>query len=546
MDEAIKEEGSIQPQKLVSADKDEVGHVAKYNEQDHGADSELSRSLESRHLLMFSIGSSIGMALWLGSGTSLINGGPAAIFLGYCIAGSIAWALSQAIGELAVLYPLASAFPQWAAKFIDKAPAFTVGWAYWFSASITLANELQGVVTVLSFWTQSVPTAVWLSVFLVVIFIIVVCAVKIFGEAEAVMSTIKLFWIVVVIISCIIISAGGAPNHHKTGFEYWNSIPFTNGFKGFLSVMGTCIFAMGGTEFGGIAAAEARNPLKSVPKAVNSIWLRLTLFYVVGGLMVTITVSPKDPDLFGGEGINASPYVIAFRNACIPGLAHAMNAVIFISVVSSGNAQAYAATRTVVGLANIDMAPAIFKKCDRLGRPWAAIFITFLVGGGLCYLNVTNSGATVFGWFSNLTALCILWLWGTIFLSHLRFRMAWRAQGRSLDDLPWRSWAGLFGTVYGLTWCMLLVVVQFYLAVWPLKKKSSAENFFANYISIVAIVGLYVGSKIYYRGPLWIHAKDIDLNTGRRHYVSEDLEARVESSLGIKKVVGFIMGESKV
>ncbi|PIG81118.1 carboxypeptidase S1 [Aspergillus arachidicola] len=346
---------------------------------------------------MFSIGSSIGMALWLGSGTSLINGGPAAIFLGYCIA---------------------------------------VGWAYWFSASITLANELQGVVTVLSFWTQSVPTAVWLSVFLVVILIIVVCAVKIFGEAEAVMSTIKLFWIVVVIISCIIISAGGAPNHHKTGFEYWNSMPFTNGFKGFLSVMGTCIFAMGGTEFSGIAAAEARNPLKSVPKAVNSIWLRLTLFYVVGGMMVTITVSPKDPDLFGGEGINASPYVIAFRNAGIPGLAHAMNAIIFISVVSSGNAQAYAATRTVVGLANIDMAPAIFKKCDRLGRPWAAIFITFLVGGGLCYLNVTNSGATVFGWFSNLTALCILWLWGTIFLSHLRFRMAWKAQSPILAVNP--------------------------------------------------------------------------------------------------------------
>ncbi|KAB8067529.1 amino acid permease/ SLC12A domain-containing protein [Aspergillus leporis] len=540
-----KEEAGIQAQGAVSTDK-EIGQIAKYNEQDHGADSELSRSLESRHLLMFSVGSSIGMALWLGSGTSLINGGPAALFLGYCVAGSIAWALSQAVGELAVLYPLPSAFPQWASKFIDKAPAFTVGWAYWFSASITLANELQGVVTVLSFWTLSVPKAAWLSIFLVVILLVVVCAVKVFGETEAIMSTIKLFWIVVVIISCIIISAGGAPNHHKTGFEYWNTMPFTNGFKGFLSVMATCIFAMGGTEFSGLAAAEARSPLRSVPKAVNSIWLRLTLFYVIGGLMVTITVSPKDPDLFGGEGVNASPYVIAFRNAGIPGLAHAMNAIILISVISSGNAQAYAATRTVVGLAEIDMAPDIFKRCDRQGRPWAAIIITFLVGGGLCYLNVSNSGAAVFGWLSSLTALCILWLWGTIFLCHLRFRMAWKAQGRLVENLPWKTWAWPYGTIYGLTWCILLVIVEFYLSVWPLRQKSSARNFFANYVSIVAIVVLLIGSKIYYRGPLWISAKNIDLDTGRRYYGNEDPETRVKSRWGITKVAGFVVGESKM
>lgn len=540
-----KEEDTIQP---VAPSSRNIGQIRSIDpdKQYHGAESELSRSLESRHLLMFSIGSSIGMALWLGSGTSLINGGPAAMFLGYCIAGSIAWALNQAIGELAVLYPLASAFPQWAMKFIDKAPAFTIGWAYWISASITLANELQGTVTVLSYWTHSVPTAVWLSIFLVVILVICVCAIKVFGETEVVMSTIKLSWIGVVIISCIIISAGGAPNHRKTGFEYWNSMPFTNGFKGFLSVLGTCVFAMGGSEFGGLAAAEARNPLRSIPKAVNSIWFRLTLFYVIGGLMVTITVSPKNPDLFGGEGINASPFVVAFRNAGLPGLAHAMNAIIFISVVSSGNAQAYAATRTVVGLADIGMAPAIFKKCDQQGRPWAAIVITFVLGGGLCYLNVDNKGATVFGWFSNLTALCILWLWGTVFLCHLRFRRAWKIQGRTLDELPWKSLTGTYASMYGMTWCVLLAVVQFYLAVWPLRQKTTARNFFANYISIVAILILYTASKIYFRGSLWINAKHIDLDTGRRYYLSRDLEALIGPSSRFKKVTGWFTGLSKL
>ncbi|KAL4786406.1 amino acid permease/ SLC12A domain-containing protein [Aspergillus varians] len=505
----------------VAADS-EVGEVTDSHIQgDHGADSGLVRTLETRHLLMFSIGSSIGMGLWLGSGTSLVSGGPAAIFIGYWIAGSIAWLLNQSVGELAVLYPLASAFPQWTRKFVDHSLALTVGWAYWFNGTITLANEIAAIVTVLRFWDHTVPIAAWLSIFLVLILLINVCGVRIFGEAEAIMSTVKLLWIVIVIICGIVISAGGGPNHKTTGFEYWNSMPFTNGFKGFLSVLGTCIFAMSGSEMAGLVAAEARNPLKAVPKAVNAIWARLSLFYILGALIVSITVSPKDPNLFGGEGVNASPFVIAFRNAGIPGLAHAMNAVIFISVFSCGNAQAYGATRTLVGLAEINMAPAIFKTCDKQGRPWYAIFITFLIGGGLCYLNVNNSGSTVFTWFSNLTSLCTLYVWGMIF-----------------------TWTWPWGSIYGLFWCVLLVIVEFYLAVWPLHKASSAENFFANYVSIVAIVGVYIVAKAWYRGPFWIKATEIDLDSGRRYY-AEDVDALKKKTI-TKRIVGFFTGDSSI
>ena len=525
-----------------------------------GPQTGLKKNLNSRHLVMFSIGSAIGMGLWLGSGTSLQSGGPVAIFIGYCIAASMAWGVNQAIGELAILYPLPSAFPQWTRKFVDVSPAFTVGWSYWFSDTITLANELQGVVTVLDFWTKKVPVAAWLSIFLVLIFLINICAVQVFGEVEVIMSVIKLFWIVVIIVACIVISAGGAPNHKSMGFHYWDTMPFTNGFKGFLDVMGTCIFAMGGSEMCGIVAAEAREPRKAVSKAVNSIWLRLGLFYIIGSLMITITVSPKDPNLFGGSGTNASPFVIAFRNAGIDGLAHAMNAIIFISVFSSGNANAYAATRTVVGLAEIGMAPKFFAKCDRFGRPWFSIALVFIVGGGLCYLNVDETGSDVFTWFSNLTSLCILWTWGTVFVSHFRFRHAWKTQGHTVDELPWKTWAYPWSSIWGLSWCILLIIDEFYLSVWPLHDSTNAKNFFANFISIVAIVVLYICTKLYLRGRFWIKAEDIDLDTGRRFYPEgpEDDESSPVSSagrdagdggmkskadkFGVSKVVGFFAG----
>lgn len=110
---------------------------------DHGADTQLHRTLGTRHLTMVALGSAIGMGMWLGSGTSLTNGGPASLFIGFLISSSIIWSVCQSIGEMAVIYPLPSAFVQWATIFISPAAGFALGWGYWFSYWITIANELQ-------------------------------------------------------------------------------------------------------------------------------------------------------------------------------------------------------------------------------------------------------------------------------------------------------------------------------------------------------------------------------------------------------------------
>ena len=113
--------------------------------QDHGADTELRRLLSTRHLTMIALGSSIGMGLWLGSGLSLVRGGPAGIFLGYCLSGAMIWSVAHSIGEMAVMYPLPSAFVQWTGKFIDPAAAFALGWAYYFSFAVSRPAERIGL-----------------------------------------------------------------------------------------------------------------------------------------------------------------------------------------------------------------------------------------------------------------------------------------------------------------------------------------------------------------------------------------------------------------
>lgn len=82
---------------------DQHGHGEVLFVDDHGAESELQRRLSTRHITMIALGSSIGMGLWLGSGTSLASGGPAGIFLGYLLSGTMIWTVSQSIGEMAVM-----------------------------------------------------------------------------------------------------------------------------------------------------------------------------------------------------------------------------------------------------------------------------------------------------------------------------------------------------------------------------------------------------------------------------------------------------------
>lgn len=112
----------------------------------------LKRSMTSRHLFMISIGSAVGMGLWLGTGASLHKGGPVGLFIGYMITGTVAWALNMSIGEIASLYPVTSAFPRWSAQFVDPSLSVVVGWMHWWGNMIGASNELVGMATVMGFW----------------------------------------------------------------------------------------------------------------------------------------------------------------------------------------------------------------------------------------------------------------------------------------------------------------------------------------------------------------------------------------------------------
>jgi amino acid transporter len=59
--------------------------------------------------------------LFVSSGSSLQSGGPASLVLGFIIVGVMLLCTVQALGELAVLYPVNGAFFVYGVRFIDPA-----------------------------------------------------------------------------------------------------------------------------------------------------------------------------------------------------------------------------------------------------------------------------------------------------------------------------------------------------------------------------------------------------------------------------------------
>ena len=279
----------------------------------------------------------------------------------------------------------------------------------------------------------------------------------------------------------------------------------------------TAAFAMGGAELVGLAAAETANPRKRIPKAIKQVFWRITLFYLLSLAIVGLLVPYTEPRLLGGSSdadAKASPFVIAIQNSGIKVLPSIMNVVIMISVLSVGNSSIYASSRTLAALADHGQAPRIFSYIDRTGRPIVGICFAALIGL-LGYIGTSDKQANAFMWMLAISGLSLVFTWGSICLAHIRFRRGWKLQGHSLDELAFRSHPGVIGSWIGFIFNCLVLVAQFWNAMWPIHGKPDAETFFSAYLAVPVILTFYISYKIINK-TTFVRAKDMDLTTGRR------------------------------
>jgi amino acid transporter len=488
----------------------------------------LKRSLKNRHLQMIAIGGSIGTGLFVGAGSALATGGPAALVIAWILTGMMMYCTVQALGELCVAFPVSGSFVQYNTRFISPSWGFCMAYNYALQWLVVLPLELVAAAITIDYWNSDINSAAWVCIFYALVFFINIFGVRGYGEAEFIFSLLKVLAILGYIILGIVINCGGGPQGGYIGGKYWHDPgAFAAGFKGVCAVFVTSAFSFAGTELVGLAAAETENPRKSLPSATKQVFWRIALFYIISLTLVGVNVPYTDPRLLGNSGAAASPFVISIQNAGIKGLPSVMNAVIMIAVCSVANSSVYGSSRTIASLAEQGFAPKIFGYIDREGRPLVGVGISLLIGL-LCFLAASPHHDEVFTWMLALSGLSSIFTWGSICACHLRFRRALKVQGRGTDELSFTAQSGIYGSMFGVLLNCLILMAQFWVALFPIGSPASAKSFFEVFLCVPILIVFYFFWVFYSKDyNFFVRSADIDIDSGRREVDLELLKQEI-------------------
>ncbi|CAG8957966.1 hypothetical protein HYFRA_00000309 [Hymenoscyphus fraxineus] len=500
----------------------------------------VSRGLKSRHIQFIALGGTIGTGLFLGIGSAFTTSGPLSVLLGYTFTGVAVFAMMQCLGEMATWLPLPGSIPQFCARYVDDAMGFAVGWNTWYQAAITLCVEISAASIVINYWegARHISVAVWITIIIIVVLGLNIFAVAIYGEAEFVFASIKIITIVGLLLMAFIVDLGGGPKKDRLGFRFWkkpgamkeyDSTGDTGRFLGLFNVLVNAAFSYGGVEMVAVAAGEAENPRKNIPKAVRRVFWRILFFYVLGSLAIGVLVASDDPSLLQAQGEDApgaaaSPWVIGIQNAGIPVLPHIINAVILTSASSSANAFLYTGARYLFALAQNKQAPRFLLHCSKTGVPYYCVLATAVISL-LTYLSVGKGGAEkAFVWFQNLTTIATLFTWCSICISYIQFHKALKHQGIDRNTLVFKSVFQPYTAWFALIYFAIIIIFSgFDVFVGENHSHWTTDQFLASYIGIPIFFALFLFWKVFKRTS-FVNPAYADIQTGKAALDAEDAQ----------------------
>ncbi|MFF2459356.1 amino acid permease [Peribacillus simplex] len=480
------------------------------NSQSASSPTELKRSLKARHLMMISLGGTIGTGLFLASGGAIHSAGPGGALVAYAVIGIMVYYLMTSLAEMAAFMPVAGSFRVYASKFVDPSFGFAIGWNYWYNWAITIAAELAAVVLIMKFWFPDSPSIIWSAIALITMFLINYMSVKGFGEAEFWFAMIKVVTVVIFLITGVLIILGIMGGKDPIGFSNFTmgEGPFNGGFFTILGVFMAAGFSFQGTELLGVTAGESEDPEKNIPKAIRSVFWRIILFYILAIFVIGMIIPFTDSRLLS-EDVAVSPFTLVFERAGLAFAASIMNAIILSSVLSAGNSGMYASTRMLWDLARDGKAPKFLGKLDKRGVPVNALIVTSLVGC-VAFLASFFGDGVVYIWLLNASGMAGFVTWVGIAIAHYRFRKAYAAQGLDMNALPFRAKGFPFGPIFALVLCLIIIIGQGYQAFSS--NGIDWNSMFVSYIGLVLFFALWLGYKIKHKTKI-IPLEECDLKS---------------------------------
>jgi GABA permease len=406
------------------------------------ATHELSRSLESRHVTMITIGGVIGAGLFVGSSAAIAAAGPA-IILSYLLAGSMVFIVMRMLGEMAVAHPGIRSFTEFARHGLGNGVGFVAGWLYWYFWIVVVPIEAIAGATILQQW---IALPIWqIGVALMTVMTAVnLLSARSYGEFEFWFSSIK----VAAILAFILVAGAYAFGLTAPNGPTFGNLTSHGGFapKGWMPVwaaVSTVFFSVMGAEITTVAAAESREPTRAIVKMGTSITWRILLFYVASVFLIVCVVPWNE--VTPGE----SPFTRTLNVIGFPWASAAMSVIILTAVLSCLNSAVYVSSRVLHVLADRGDAPRWLVEVNSRRVPARSILIG-TAAGVLGVVAATVSPQVVFAFLVNASGTVVVFVYLMIALAHIRLR---RAHPRTETQVvrvwwfPWLSYVAMGGMV---------------------------------------------------------------------------------------------------
>jgi D-serine/D-alanine/glycine transporter len=347
----------------------------------------LQRNLTNRHIQLIAIGGAIGTGLFMGSGKTISLAGPSIIFV-YMIIGFMLFFVMRAMGELLLSNLNYKSFIDFSADLLGPWAGYFTGWTYWFCWVVTGIADVVAIAAYTQFWFPDLPQWIPALTCVGLLLSLNLVTVKMFGEMEFWFALIKIVAILGLVATGLymVITGFTSPSGRTAQLaNLWNDGGmFPHGLMGFFAGFQIAVFAFVGIELVGTTAAEAKNPERTLPRAINSIPIRIIVFYVLA-LIAIMAVTPWR-DVVPGK----SPFVELF---------------------------------VLYGLSQEGDAPKAFEKLSSRSVPANGLYFSctcLLLGAVLIYLvpNVVEAFTLV----TTVSAVLFMFVWTLILLSYLKYR----------------------------------------------------------------------------------------------------------------------------
>ncbi len=439
---------------------------------DEQQEQKLSRSLKSRHITMIAIGGAIGTGLFLGSGSAIKAAGPS-IILTYLIVGIFCFFMMRALGELLLADTSKHSFIDSVKEYLGDRMEFIAGWTYW-SCWLSLAMaDLTATGIYLKYWFPNLPQWIGPLVIIILLMLVNMVNVGLFGELESWFSTIKVLAIVALIVVGLVMVILQTPT--KAGHASLVNLVSHGGFFpkgpiGFLMSFQMVVFAFVGIEMVGLTAGETKNPEADIPKAINTLPVRIGLFYI--GSMLAIMVYP-----WTDIKTSSSPFVQVFAGIGVTSAAAILNFVVLTAAMSATNSAIFSTSRSLYSLAAGGNAPARFQKLSAKAVPNQALQFSSLILFVVVILNYVMP-AGIFELISGVSTINFIFVWLFILWCHIKYRQAHPkgVAGFSMPGFPVTDWLTIIFFV------AVLIILLFIPATSP-----------ALFVSVLFFICLFIG-----------------------------------------------------